>query len=137
MKAAWKCVKSNRSSAGVDGLSIAETTEHLKTYWPQIRASILDDSYRPLPVRRVQIPKPDGWVRDLGVSTVTDQRAQQALLQVLQRRIDPTFSEHSYGLRPGRRAHNAVLDSATGMTATGWRSMWIWRRSSTGSITTS
>ena len=111
MEAAWKRVKSNRGSAGVDGLSIAETAEHLRAHWPRIRESLLDGSYRPLPVRRVQIPKPDGGVRELGIPTVTDRLIQQALLQVLQPRIDPTFSEHSYGFRPGRRAHDAVLDA--------------------------
>ena len=111
MEAAWKRVKSNRGSAGVDGLSIAETAEHLRAHWPGIRASLLDGSYRPLPVRRVQIPKPDGGVRELGIPTVTDRLIQQALLQVLQPRIDPTFSEHSYGFRPGRRAHDAVVDA--------------------------
>lgn len=111
MEAAWKRVKSNRGSAGVDGLSIAETADYLRAHWPRIRASILDGSYRPMPVRRVQIPKPDGGVRELGIPTVTDRLIQQALLQVLQPRIDPTFSEHSYGFRPGRRAHDAVLDA--------------------------
>ena len=111
MEAAWKRVKSNRGSAGVDGLSIAETADYLRAHWPRIRKSLLDDSYRPLPVRRVQIPKPDGGVRELGIPTVTDRLIQQALLQVLQRRIDPTFSDHSYGFRPGRRAHDAVLDA--------------------------
>ncbi|TAH44592.1 MAG: group II intron reverse transcriptase/maturase [Betaproteobacteria bacterium] len=111
MEAAWKRVKSNRGSAGVDGLSIAETADFLRTHWPRIRESLLDGSYRPLPVRRVHIPKPDGGVRELGIPTVTDRLIQQALLQVLQPRIDPTFSEHSYGFRPGRRAHDAVLDA--------------------------
>ena len=111
MEAAWKRVKSNRGSAGVDGLSIAETADYLRAHWPRIRKSLLDDSYRPLPVRRVQIPKSDGGVRELGIPTVTDRLIQQALLQVLQRIIDPTFSEHSYGFRPGRRAHDAVLDA--------------------------
>jgi len=111
MEAAWRRVKSNRGSAGVDGLSIAETADYLRVHWPRIRASLLDGSYRPLPVRRVQIPKPDGGVRELGIPTVTDRLIQQALLQVLQRIIDPTFSEHSYGFRPGRRAHDAVLDA--------------------------
>jgi hypothetical protein len=111
MEAAWKRVKSNRGSAGGDGLSIAETADYLRTHWPRIRASLLDGSYRPLPVRRVQIPKPDGGVRELGIPAVTDRLIQQALLQVLQPRIDPTFSDHSYGFRPGRRAHDAVLDA--------------------------
>jgi len=108
MEAAWKRVKSNRGSAGVDGLSIAETAASLRAHWPRIRESLLDGSYRPCPVRRVQIPKSDGGVRELGIPTVTDRLIQQALLQVLQPRIDPTFSEHSYGFRPGRRAHDAV-----------------------------
>ena len=109
MVKAWKRVKSNRGSAGVDGLSIAETAAYLRTHWPRIRASILEGSYRPAPVRRVQIPKPGGGVRELGIPTVTDRLIQQALLQVLQPQIDPTFSEHSYGFRPCRRAQDAVL----------------------------
>ena len=111
MVRAWKRVKSNRGSAGVDGLSIAETADSLRAHWPRIRESLLEGSYRPAPVRRVQIPKPDGGVRELGIPTVTDRLIQQALLQVLQPLIDPTFSEHSYGFRPGRRAHDAVLDA--------------------------
>lgn len=90
-------------------MSIAETAAYLKTHWPRVRASILEGSYRPAPVRRVQIPKPGGGVRELGIPTVTDRLIQQALLQVLQPQIDPTFSEHSYGFRPGRRAQDAVL----------------------------
>lgn len=109
MVAAWKRVKANRGSAGVDGRTIAETAVHLKTHWPRIREAILNGSYRPAPVRRVQIPKPAGGMRELGIPTVTDRLIQQALLQVLQPEIDPTFSEHSYGFRPGRRAHDAVL----------------------------
>ena len=111
MVAAWKRVKANRGSAGVDGLTIAETAAHLRTHWPRIRQALLDGSYRPQPVRRVQIPKPTGGVRELGIPTVTDRLIQQALLQVLQPIIDPTFSEHSYGFRPGRRAHDAVLSA--------------------------
>ncbi|WP_296401795.1 group II intron reverse transcriptase/maturase [Zoogloea sp.] len=111
MEAAWKRVKSNRGSAGVDGLSIAETADYLKAHWPRIRESLFDGSYRPAPVRRVQIPKPGGGVRELGIPTVTDRLIQQALLQVLQPMIDRTFSEHSYGFRPGRRAHDAVLEA--------------------------
>jgi group II intron reverse transcriptase/maturase len=108
---AWKRVKANRGSAGVDGLSIDDTAEYLKTHWPRIRAELLAGRYRPQPVRRVQIPKSNGGMRELGIPTVTDRLIQQALLQVLQPRIDPTFSEHSYGFRPGRRAHNAVLQA--------------------------
>ncbi|MBU6491380.1 MAG: group II intron reverse transcriptase/maturase [Burkholderiales bacterium] len=106
---AWKRVKANRGSAGVDGKSIAETAAYLKTHWPGIREALLDGSYRPQPVRRVQIPKPSGGMRELGIPTVTDRLIQQALLQVLQPIVDPTFSEHSYGFRPGRRARDAVL----------------------------
>ena len=111
MVAAWKRVKANRGRAGVDGRTIAETADYLKTHWPQIREALLDGSYRPAPVRRVEIPKPGGGMRELGIPTVTDRLIQQALLQVLQPKIDPTFSEHSYGFRPGRRAHDAVLDA--------------------------
>jgi group II intron reverse transcriptase/maturase len=109
LAAAWQRVKANRGSAGVDGLTIAETAAHLRTHWPRIREALLNGSYRPQPVRRVQIPKPTGGVRELGIPTVTDRLIQQALLQVLQPMLDPTFSEHSYGFRPGRRAHDAVL----------------------------
>jgi len=108
MVLAWRRVKANRGSAGVDGRTIAETAEYLKTHWPHIREALLDGSYRPEPVRRVQIPKSGGGVRELGIPTVTDRLIQQALLQVMQPRIDQTFSEHSYGFRPGRRAHDAV-----------------------------
>jgi group II intron reverse transcriptase/maturase len=105
---AWKRVKANRGSAGVDGLTVAQTGEYLKTHWPRIREALLDGSYRPEPVRRVQIPKPGGGVRELGIPTVTDRLVQQALLQVLQPMVDPTFSDHSHGFRPGRKAHEAV-----------------------------
>jgi len=109
MLVAWKRVKANKGSAGVDGLSIADTVEHLRVQWPQIRADLLNGRYRPVPVRRVQIAKPGGGVRELGIPTVTDRLIQQALLQVLQPILDPMFSDHSYGFRPGRRAHDAVL----------------------------
>ncbi|HBE92005.1 MAG TPA: group II intron reverse transcriptase/maturase [Gammaproteobacteria bacterium] len=108
---AWKRVKSNRGSAGVDGLTIQATAEYLKTHWSQIKETLQNGSYRPQPVRRVQIPKSGGGMRELGIPTVTDRLIQQALLQVLQPLIDPTFSEHSYGFRPGRRAHDAVLSA--------------------------
>jgi len=111
MVMAWKRVKANRGSAGVDGRTIAETAAYLRTHWPRIREVLLNGSYRPEPVRRVQIPKPGGGMRELGIPTVTDRLIQQALLQVLQPKIDPTFSEHSYGFRPGRRAHDAVLNA--------------------------
>ena len=109
MQQAWKRVKANRGTAGVDGLDIDQTARQLKTEWPRIREALLQGTYRPSPVRRVMIPKPGGGQRELGIPTVTDRLIQQALLQVLQPMIDPGFSEHSYGFRPGRRAHDAVL----------------------------
>lgn len=108
MAAAWKRVKANKGSAGVDGRTVQQTGEDLKTQWPDIRRSLFNGTYRPSPVRRVGIPKPGGGTRELGIPTVVDRLIQQALLQVLQRLIDPTFSEHSYGFRPGRSAHQAV-----------------------------
>ena len=109
MQRAWKRVKANKGAAGVDGLDISQTGAHLKHAWASIRQQLLKGTYRPMPVRRVGIPKPDGSERELGIPTVTDRLIQQALLQVLQPLIDPAFSEHSHGFRPGRRAHNAVL----------------------------
>lgn len=109
MQRAWRRVKANRGTAGVDGLDIDQTARQLKTEWPRIREALLQGTYRPSPVRRVMIPKPGGGQRELGIPTVTDRLIQQALLQVLQPKIDPDFSEHSYGFRPGRRAHDAVL----------------------------
>ena len=111
MARAWKRVKANKGSAGVDGRTVQETGDYLKTAWPDIRRRLLDGSYRPEPVRRVGIPKPGGGVRELGIPTVVDRLIQQALLQVLQPLIDPTFSEHSHGFRPGRSAHGAVLEA--------------------------
>jgi RNA-directed DNA polymerase len=109
LQRAWKRVKANKGAAGVDGLDLVRTGAHLKHAWPAIRQHLLEGTYRPQPVRRVGIPKPDGSERELGIPTVTDRLIQQALLQVLQPLIDPTFSEHSYGFRPGRRARDAVL----------------------------
>lgn len=109
LRQAWKRVKANKGAAGVDGLDINQSARYLVTTWPKIREQLLRGMYRPSPVRRVTIPKPDGGERELGIPTVTDRLIQQALLQVLQPILDPTFSEHSYGFRPGRRAHDAVL----------------------------
>lgn len=108
---AWKRVKANKGSAGVDGRTVQETGEYLKTAWPEIRQQLLDGSYMPGPVRRVGIPKPGGGTRELGIPTVVDRLIQQALLQVLQPLIDPSFSAHSHGFRPGRSAHGAVLEA--------------------------
>lgn len=108
LQAAWKRVKANKGAAGVDGLDIEQTAQMLRTSWPAIRQALLAGEYRPQPVRKVLIPKPDGSQRELGIPTVVDRLIQQALLQVLQPLIDPTFSDHSYGFRPGRRAQDAV-----------------------------
>jgi RNA-directed DNA polymerase len=108
LQAAWKRVKANKGAAGVDGLDIEQTAQALRQSWPDIRQELLAGRYRPSPVRRVMIPKPDGSQRELGIPTVLDRLIQQALLQVLQPLIDPTFSEHSHGFRPGRRATDAV-----------------------------
>ena len=109
MQRAWKRVKANKGAAGVDGLDIAQTGHYLTSAWPAIREQLMAGTYRPNPVLRVGIPKPDGSERELGIPTVVDRLIQQALLQVLQPLIDPTFSQHSHGFRPGRRAHDAVL----------------------------
>jgi RNA-directed DNA polymerase len=108
LQQACKRVKANKGAAGVDGLDIEQTAQVIRQSWPDIRQALLAGHYRPSPVRKVMIPKPDGSQRELGIPTVTDRLIQQALLQVLQPLIDPTFSEHSHGFRPGRRAHDAV-----------------------------
>ncbi len=105
---AWQQVRRNKGGPGVDGMTIGATKDHLRERWPSIRSQLLEGNYQPQPVKRVEIPKPDGGVRKLGVPCVVDRLIQQALLQVLQPRWDPTFSEHSYGFRPGRSAHQAV-----------------------------
>jgi RNA-directed DNA polymerase len=108
---AWKRVKATKGSAGVDARTVQETGEYLKAAWPEIRQRLLHGSYKPAPVRRVGIPKPGGGTRELGIPTVVDSLIQQALLQVRQPLIDPTFSAHSHGFRPGRSAHGAVLEA--------------------------
>ena len=108
---AWKRVRQNKGSPGVDGMTIEAAKDYLREHWPSIRSQLLEGTYQPQPVKRVEIPKPDGGVRKLGVPCVVDRLIQQALLQVLQVRWDPTFSEHSYGFRPGRSAHQAVAQA--------------------------
>ena len=119
-KQALKRVKANKGSAGVDGMTVQQLPEYLKQYWPAIREQLLSGSYKPQPVRRVEIPKPDGGVRKLGIPTVLDRFIQQAVMQVLQGRWDRTFSDHSYGFRPGRSAHQAV-EAAQQYIAEGYR----------------
>jgi len=110
-KQALKRVKANKGSAGVDGMTVQQLPEYLKQHWPAIREQLLSGTYRPQPVRRVEIAKPDGGVRKLGIPTVLDRFVQQAVMQVLQRKWDRTFSDHSYGFRPGRSAHQAVAQA--------------------------
>ena len=111
LKAALQQVKANKGSAGIDGMTVDQLADYLKQHWPAIREQLLSGTYEPKPVRRVEIPKPDGGVRKLGIPTVLDRFIQQAVMQVLQRRWDPTFSNHSYGFRPGRSAHQAVAQA--------------------------
>jgi RNA-directed DNA polymerase len=101
-------VKRNKGSAGVDGMTVDELGPYLKAHWPTIRAQLLDGTYKPQPVRRVEIPKASGGTRPLGIPTVLDRFIQQAVMQVLQADWDRTFSEHSFGFRPKRSAHQAV-----------------------------
>jgi RNA-directed DNA polymerase len=122
LKEALQRVKANQGSAGVDGMTVGGITDYLKQHWPAIREQLLNGTYEPKPVRRVEIPKPDGGVRKLGIPTVLDRIIQQAVMQVLQRRWDRTFSDHSYGFRPGRSAHQAVAQ-AQQYIAAGYR--WV------------
>jgi RNA-directed DNA polymerase len=111
LERAWQRVRGNKGAPGVDGMTIDDAKSYLREHWPDIRSQLLAGAYRPQPVKRVEIPKPDGGVRKLGVPCVVDRLIQQALLQVLQKHWDPTFSEHSYGFRPGRSAHQAVAQA--------------------------
>lgn len=119
---AFKQVKANRGNAGVDGMTVSQLPEHLKKHWPAIRNQLLLGTYKPQPVKRVEIPKPDGGKRKLGIPTVVDRFIQQAVMQVLQRRWDSTFSESSYGFRPRKSAHQAVAQ-AQKYIAEGYR--WV------------
>lgn len=110
-KAALKRVRQNKGSPGVDGMTVDELPEYLAEYWEEIREQLVAGTYQPKPVKRQEIPKSGGGVRELGIPTALDRFVQQAILQVLQPRFDPTFSEHSHGFRPGRRAHDAVCEA--------------------------
>ena len=105
---ALKRVRQNAGSPGIDGMTVEELPNHLRVHWPRLRENLLAGGYQPQPVKRVAIPKPGGGERELGIPTVLDRFIQQALLQVLQPLFDPTFSDASYGFRPGRSAHDAV-----------------------------
>jgi RNA-directed DNA polymerase len=122
-KQALKRVKANKGSPGVDGMTVHELPGFLQQHWPAIREQLLNGTYQPQPVRRKEIDKPDGGgVRKLGIPTVLDRFIQQAVMQVLQKRWDRTFSDHSYGFRPGRSAHQAV-EAAPQYIAAGYR--WV------------
>jgi len=111
LQAALKRVRKNKGSAGIDGMTADELPEHLRRHWPELREQLLAGTYQPSPVRRHAIPKSGGGVRELGIPTVVDRFVQQAILQVLGPRFDATFSQHSYGFRPGRSAHDAVVQA--------------------------
>ena len=108
LKLAYRRVIENKGAAGVDGIGIAEFKDHLKQHWPTIKAKLLAGEFMPRPVRRVDIPKPQGGVRTLGIPTLTDRLIQQALHQVLSPIFEADFSASSYGFRPGKNAHQAV-----------------------------
>jgi group II intron reverse transcriptase/maturase len=120
--AALRRVRQNKGSPGVDGMIVDDLTPYLAEHWEGLREQLLAGSYQPQPVKRQEIPKPGGGTRELGIPTVLDRFIQQCLLQVLQPQIDPTFSEHSYGFRPGRSAHDAVR-AAQGYIQSGRR--WV------------
>lgn len=111
LQEALKRVRQNGGRPGIDGMTVEELPGYLKEHWPILRDQLLSGTYEPQPVRRVEIPKPDGGMRKLGIPTVLDRFVQQAVLQVLQGRWDQTFSEHSYGFRPNRAAHQAVAQA--------------------------
>ena len=123
LRKALKQVRRNKGAPGVDGMTVEQLGDYLAENWSEMREALLQCSYQPKPVRRVEIPKANGGgMRRLGIPTVLDRFIQQAVLQVLQRYLDPTFSEQSYGFRPGRSAHQAVA-RAQQYVAAGYR--WI------------
>lgn len=119
LRRALKRVQANKGSPGVDGMTVQELREYLKGAWPRLREEMLAGTYRPQPVKRVEIPKPDGGVRQLGIPTVVDRFIQQAVLQVLDPRYDPTFSPSSYGFRVGKSAHQALAQAKAHVEAGG------------------
>ena len=113
-------VKANKGAPGIDGVTIEDFPAHARVHWPAQRAQIEHGRYRPQPVRRVEIPKPDGGKRLLGIPTVTDRLVQQAIAQVLTPIFDPMFSDSSFGFRPGRNAHQAIRQ-VQAYVKDGWR----------------
>ena len=122
LRQAYRRVKANKGSPGMDGMTVPRLGAYLKRHWPAIREQLLAGTYQPQPVKRVEIPKPTGGGRKLGIPTVLDRFIQQAVLQVLQKQWDSTFSEHSYGFRPRRSARQAVT-AAQQYQAEGYR--WV------------
>jgi len=116
IEAALRTVVRNKGAPGVDGITVRQLPGVLGARWPEIEDQLLQGRYQPQPVRRVQISKPAGGMRDLGIPTAIDRVIQQAVLQRLQPLWDPTFSEHSYGFRPGRSAHQAVAQAQAYVT---------------------
>jgi RNA-directed DNA polymerase len=108
LKKALKRVCANKGSPGIDGMTVDELKDYLRVHWPEIREELMQGQYKPHPVKQALIPKPGGGTRKLGIPTVLDRFIQQALLQILNPIYDPTFSAHSYGFRPRRKAHQAV-----------------------------
>jgi RNA-directed DNA polymerase len=111
LRKALQQVRANKGAPGVDGMTVEELTEHFGRSEAELRRQLLEGTYRPQPVKRVEIPKPDGGMRKLGIPTAKDRLVQQAMLQVMQRSFDASFSEHSYGFRPGRSAKQAVAQA--------------------------
>ena len=111
MQTALKRVESNKGAAGIDGMEVEDLRGYLKKHWLEVREALESGKYRPSPVRRVEIPKPDGGVRQLGIPTVQDRLIQQAIAQVLSPMFEQVFSPNSYGFRPGRSAHQAIQKS--------------------------
>ena len=113
MRRALHCVRHNKGAPGVDGMRVDQLPGYLKRHWPKIKQDLVTGCYRPFPVRRVEIDKPDGGVRRLGIPTVLDRLIQQAFAQVLQQIWDPLFSPFSFGFRPGRSQHDALRCAQT------------------------
>ena len=105
---AWKRVKANKGAPGIDNMPVDDFMAYARKHWDKIRSALCAGTYQPLPVKRVEIPKPTGGTRPLGIPTVIDRLIQQAISQVLTPIFDPGFSEASFGFRPGRSAHEAV-----------------------------
>jgi RNA-directed DNA polymerase len=127
IEAASRAVMRNKGAPGVDGITVRQLPGVLRARWPEVKDQLLQGRYQPQPVLRVQIPKPNGGMRDLGIPTAIDRVIQQAVLQRLQPPWDPTFSEHSYGFRPGRSARTKRWRKPMSPKAIGLSSIWIWR----------